>query len=483
MEIMNEEARQELLAAGAFSEQVTGLQEALQNFHLSPNSAPDYFQKDAHQARKIYEAGESLIASWPVKHRRDVLQARAADRVKSLLRKTRNVFAHVYTDFIFDRITVGYSRSIRPEELVYQAAEIAPGLCPTRKEVEVDARLALSQKEGVEIAQADFLSAVFSRRDAGLYLIHSALRPLPQSLEMGEKLRRDGELNLGTAQVERRLPHGCLLYSNLQHLNAEDDGTVIPLETGVDLILMDPEIEVGLLRGNRVEHPKYRGRRVLSSGLNLTHLYHGKISYLFYIIRELGFVNKIHRGLTTGDFDPDGPEDTLEKPWIAALEAFAIGGGCQILLVVDYVIAEEGSYFNLPARKEGIIPGVSPIRFPRFVGERAARQGILFDATFPVDSPEARGVINEVVPRERMEEAIDRAVGKLTGAGLISAGANRKAIRVGQESRDELRQYMALYCREQANCHFSPALISNLERHWDARNRRLHHQSEVKVTD
>lgn len=472
MEILDQDQRQELLAAGAFLEQVDDLQKALEDLHLLPHSDPDNFQKHVDQARKIYTAGESLIASWPIKQRRDALQARAADRVKSVLRNTRNAFARVYTDFIFDRITGGYSRWIRPEELVYQAAEIAPGLCPTRKEVEADSRLSLSQKEGVEIAQADFLSAVFSRRNAGLYLIHSALRPLPQSLEMGDQLRRDGELNLGTARVERRPPQGCLLYSNLPHLNAEDDGTVIPLEIGVDLILMDPEIEVGLLRGNRVEHPKYRSRRVFSSGLNLTHLYHGKISYLFYITRELGFVNKIHRGLTDGDFDPDGPEDTLEKPWIAALEAFAIGGGCQILLVMDYVIAEEGSYFNLPARKEGIIPGVSPIRFPRFVGERAARQGILFDASFPADSPDARGVISEVVPPERMDEAIDLAVGKLTGTGLVSAGANRKAIRVGQESRDELRQYMALYCREQANCHFSPALISNLERNWVARNRR-----------
>jgi thioesterase DpgC len=156
----------------------------------------------------------------------------------------------------------------------------------------------------------------------------------------------------------------------------------------------------------------------------------------------------------------------LEKLWVAALEAFAIGGGCQILLVVDYVIAEEGSYFNLPARKEGIIPGVAPLRFSRFVGERMAQQGILFDKTFPVSSPEARGVINEVVPSAQMDEAIDRTAAAITGAGVVSAGANRKALRVGKESRDQLRQYMALYCREQANCHFSPALIANLERHW-----------------
>jgi thioesterase DpgC len=268
------------------------------------------------------------------------------------------------------------------------------------------------------------------------------------------------------ARIERRGPLGCVLFNNLRYLNAEDDTTVLPLERATDIVLLDPEIEVGLFRGNPVEHPKYKGRRIFSAGLNLTHLYYGELPLMFYINRDLGFVNKLYRGLADATFDPDGPETTLEKLWVAALEAFAIGGGCQILLVVDYVIAEEGSYFNLPARKEGIIPGVAPLRFSRFVGERMAQQGILFDKTFPVSSPEARGVINEVVPSAQMDEAIDRTAAAITGAGVVSAGANRKALRVGKESRDQLRQYMALYCREQANCHFSPALIANLERHW-----------------
>jgi hypothetical protein len=72
-----------------------------------------------------------------------------------------------------------------------------------------------------------------------------------------------------------------------------------------------------------------------------------------------------------------------------------------------------------------------------------------------------------------MDEAIQRVVASVTGAGLISAGANRKAIRVAAEPREILRQYMALYCREQGDCLFSPALIANLASNWDAKNRRL----------
>ena len=52
-----------------------------------------------------------------------------------------------------------------------------------------------------------------------------------------------------------------------------------------------------MLRGDTVTHPKYAGRRLFGAGINLTHLYEGKIRYLWYLIRDLGFVNKLYRGL------------------------------------------------------------------------------------------------------------------------------------------------------------------------------------------
>ena len=54
---------------------------------------------------------------------------------------------------------------------------------------------------------------------------------------------------------------------------------------------------------------------------------------------------------------------------------------------MDYVVAEAGSYFALPARKEGIIPGCANLRLPRFVGERLARQALFFNRSFPARQP------------------------------------------------------------------------------------------------
>ena len=61
-----------------------------------------------------------------------------------------------------------------------------------------------------------------------------------------------------------------------------------------------------------------------------------------------------------------------------------------------------------------------------------------------------------------------RVIEDFTGSGVVSAAGNRRAFRVGEEPLDMFRRYMAVYCREQAYCHFSPALIANLEKHWNA---------------
>src|SRR5262249_14037238 len=281
-----------------------------------------------------------------------------------------------------------------------------------------------------------------------------------------------GSVDLGTAVVQRQGKIGQVLMRNPRFLNAEDDATLGPLEIAIDLATLDPAIEVAVLRGARVDHPRYQGRHIFSAGINLTHLYHGQISYLFYVLRELGVVNKLYRGLSGPEFLPYEPETTLEKPWIAAVEAFAIGGGCQILLVMDHILAEQGSFFSLPARKEGIIPGVANLRLPRFVGDRLARQGILFDRQFPAERAEGRLICDQVVPPGEMDGAIERAVAMLTGSGVVSAAGNRKALRVGQEPLHVFQAYMATYAREQDYCHFSPALIANLEANWNAHQRQ-----------
>ena len=146
---------------------------------------------------------------------------------------------------------------------------------------------------------------------------------------------------------------GCVFFNNVRYLNAEDDTTVGPLEYGGRPRAARSQDPGGSVAGNPVTHPKYRGRRVSRPGLNLTHLYQGKLPLLFFAIRDLGFVGKLYRGLTGDEYDLDAPEATLEEPCIVAVVGFAIGGGCQLLLVVDYVIAESRILLQPPGPERG----------------------------------------------------------------------------------------------------------------------------------
>jgi thioesterase DpgC len=137
------------------------------------------------------------------------------------------------------------------------------------------------------------------------------------------------------------------------------------------------------------------------------------------------------------------------------------------------VIAERGCRLYLPARKEGIIPGASNMRLARAVGDRIARQAILSGREFEAGQPDADLLCDEVVEPGAMDAAVAARVEALTSSGLVNAAANRRMMRIAEEPLELFRTYMAVYAREQAHCHFSPALIANLERHWDARNRRL----------
>ena len=373
--------------------------------------------------------------------------------------------AGLTVEALYDELTDRCTRPVRLEDLVYDAAERVPGLVPTRAEMDVERTRKLADKQGLELAQGLLLAEILAIPRTGRHLVESMLYPTALAHEHLEELQQTGTVDLGHARVTRRGRAGVLELCNPRHLNAEDGTTLAETEAAVDLVLLDPEIEVGVFRGGVVDHPRYAGERPFGAGINLTHLYHGRIDFLFYVVRDMGYVNKLYRGLA-------GPRAT-EKLWIAGVERFAIGGACQLTHVMDHVIAVRGVRLYLPARKEGIIPGASNLRLPRFVGDRAARQAILSGREWTAGDPDADLICDEVVEADEIEQAIDNRIEALTSSGLVNASANRAAMRVGAEPLDLFREYMATYAREQAYCHLSPALVRNLEEHWSADRRSV----------
>jgi len=436
-------------------------------------------ETDAATVQGLCAQGRGLLSALPLRSQRNAVEKAAAHALVNLMAEASWRFFRRHAVRLYRELTEEGRRSLRIDALLWKAAARLPSILPTQAELAKEGLLMQQDKDGLEISQGLFTSQVLANRETGSHLIRSMLRPMPESLERLDDLRKTGKADLGTVRVEVEGQTGYVTLHNERYLNSEDDTTVGPLESAIDLVLLHPDLRMGVLRGSVVDHPKYKGKRVFCSGINLTRIYQGKQSYLSYLFRQLGMHSKLYRGiLPAGEADSldaplNEPEQTLEKLWLAVVETFAIGGGCQLLLVVDYVIAETGAYFSLPARKEGILPGASNMRLPRLLGERLAREAIMFDKTFHADTPEGRLLANQVVAAGEIDEAVKACVANAVGSGMVSAGGNRKAMRVQGEPIEVFREYMVTYAYEQAFCHLSEQLVQNLERHWNAKARKL----------
>ena len=430
------------------------------------------FGRDSGNFSRQWRIGGELIARLPAKPARSDAQAAAAAAILQRDRAAREKFLGVHVEALYRRLTDNFAKFVRVEQLVRGVAAVVPGLAPDEDELARESALQQRDKDGAEIEQGLFLCHVLAHADAGMHLCHAMLLPRPESVEQGRRFATDGKLALDGATLERRGKAALVTMRNTRFLNAEDETTLDGLETAIDIATLDGKSDIAVLRGDTVEHAKYSGRRLFSAGINLTHLYHGRISYVWYLKRDMGLVNKLFRGLARPDRSPDEiGGGTIEKPWIGVVEGFAIGGGCQLLLAIDYVLAASDAYMTLPARKEGIIPGAANLRLWRFTGDRIARQAILYGRRLDCDTPEGRLICDEIAPPGSIDDALVRVIDGFTSSGVVSAAGNRRAIRVGQEPLDLFRRYMAVYAREQALCHFSPALIANLERNWNAHRR------------
>ena len=242
-------------------------------------------------------AGQALSSRLPDRAHRSASQQAARDALATAMDGARDSFLRVHADALYDALTGGYTRSLRLAELLAAAAARVPGLVPAAADLAAERARPLPEKEGIEFAQGLLVGHVLARPRAGRHLIGAMLRPLPEAIDRLGELRTAGTVDLGPVKVTRRGRAGVLELSNPRHLNAEDDVTLGPTECAVDLILLDPDIDIGVFRGGAVDHPRYPGVRVFGSGLNLTHLYHGRLSFLFYLVRDLGYVHKIYRGI------------------------------------------------------------------------------------------------------------------------------------------------------------------------------------------
>ncbi|MFB7918191.1 (3,5-dihydroxyphenyl)acetyl-CoA 1,2-dioxygenase DpgC [Streptomyces sp. NPDC056061] len=414
-------------------------------------------------AHRVAEA-ERLLAQLPPVPDRTQAEARRANVLHAGCRAARHTFLDRHADAVYDTLTAGRTRRPRLAELAAEAAVRFAGLVPDAEQLAEERTRVQAHKEGREIDQGIFFGALLRSPVAGTHLIESMLRPAPESAARLAEFRSLNRLELDAVLLERHGDAAHVTFRNAHCLNAEDNRLITDLETAVDVVLLDDRVRVGVLRGGPVDHPRHAGKRVFSAGINLKELRAGAISFVDFLLgRELGYVNKLARGLLGDD-----PAGTVTKPWVGVVDSFAIGGGMQLLLVLDRVIAEEGAFLSLPAADEGIVPGLGNLRLTRLTGARTARQVILSGRRIHTDEPAAALLIDEVVPTERLDEAVQRAVHDLAGPAVA---ANRAMLTLAEEPLELLRGYLARFAVVQAERTYSPDVLAKAERHW-ARSHR-----------
>ena len=118
----------------------------------------------------------------------------------------------------------------------------------------------------------------------------------------------------------------------------------------------------------------------------------------------------------------------IRKPVIAAVSGFALGGGCELAMMCDFIIAADNARFGQPEIKLGIIPGAGGTqRLPRAVGKAKAMDLALTGRMMDAAEAERAGLVSRVVPLDKlMDEAL--------GAALMICDYSQLAVMAAKES-------------------------------------------------
>jgi len=145
----------------------------------------------------------------------------------------------------------------------------------------------------------------------------------------------------------------------------------------------------------------------------------------------------------------------VRKPVIAAVSGFAVGGGCELAMMCDFIIAADNAKFGQPEIKLGIIPGAGGTqRLPRAVGKAKAMDMTLTGRMMDAHEAERAGLVSRVVPlAQLMDEALGAAL-MICGYGRPSVYAAKEAVNRAFESglsdgvMFERRLFHALFATE-----------------------------------
>jgi len=123
------------------------------------------------------------------------------------------------------------------------------------------------------------------------------------------------------------------------------------------------------------------------------------------------------------------------KPWIAAVAGFALGGGCEVAMMADFIIAADTAKFGQPEIKLGVAPGMGGTqRLVRAVGKAKAMDLCLTGRMMGAEEAERSGLVSRVVPADTLLDEALKAAAAIAGMGRMAAMINKEMVDMAFES-------------------------------------------------
>ncbi len=152
-------------------------------------------------------------------------------------------------------------------------------------------------------------------------------------------------------------------------------------------------------------------------------------------------------GVDIADHTPDRVEEMLrkfhaifhtlwamEQPVVAAVQGAALGGGCELAIACDFIVASEKAKFGQPEIKVGVFAPIATLLLPRLIAPAKAKELLLTGDAIDALEAERLGLVNVVAPPESFDAAVVAFVGRLTSLSGAVLRQAKRAIGLGLDS-------------------------------------------------
>jgi len=211
-------------------------------------------------------------------------------------------------------------------------------------------------------------------------------------------------------QIEEQI--ATITFNRPKVLNALNEASLKEFSHAIDKVAEDEGIRVLILTGS--------GDKSFVAGADITEfLKFNALKAKIFSEMGHGIVSKLQE---------------LSIPVIGAVNGFALGGGCEVVIACDFIYASENAMFGLPEINLGIIPGFGGTqRLPRLVGKNRAKEMIFTGKMISAAEAQAMGLVNKVCVQDQLMDEVLNVAKIIVSKGKISLRAAKQAINTGMD--------------------------------------------------